>query len=182
MSLPEKQFKIQLNNNQPGQSAPVQTLPSQGRSDVQKGKTIADLLDSKASVAYTLTIAFFIIGIVCAAAMIITSFVIVFLPTPGFYQKAFSVGIFITGSILILLFLLKNPITPLQLFLNNHIRSQTILNELLLEQEVIKHEINKLQNQAQPLDLKQLEPYLNHLQGSAEKAAKSLNPPDELLD
>lgn len=137
---------------------------------------------SKASVTFGLTVILYVVGIICAAAMIVISFVIAFLPDPDFYQKAFSIGMFVMGSGVIVLFLFRNPVNALRQYLDSYVTTQIVLTELYLEQTVCFREIEKIQEQSTPSDLKELEALIIHLQQNADKAIKNLKPQDEWIE
>jgi hypothetical protein len=181
MSLQEDQ--LQRNQNNPGSKRTLSfvQLFNRTKSSETSRDSFGNHYSSKACFAFYLTLVFYFVSMACAVGMIVISVKIVFLPNPGFYQKVYSIGMFVIGSGLILIFLVRNPAGSLHKLLRDLIRTQIVLSTLDLGQKVRFREIDKLQNQDN-LDQKQIKSYITSLHEDAERAIKNLYPPEDWLD
>lgn len=136
----------------------------------------------RTSFAFFASVLAHLVFVFFTALMIVATIVIILLPNPSDYQMYFGVGIFLTGSALMALLVVRSPAASMREYLRENTRIEVVLSSLKLETEVYRRELDKLQKKDTSASREQVNALLEQIQKSTEKAVAHLKPPDDLLE
>lgn len=140
------------------------------------------LYHRQSAFSYILTAGLYILCGIAAPAFIIVSIIVAFLPSSDFFQKLFCIGLFVMGTILLIVLVLHNPMKAMKHPLADIIRAKIILRAFEKQVEICNREIQKMNDTPGLSDQKQMKFLLLQIQTAGNQAVKALNGEEELLE